>query len=93
MDVASTLRQAGSILLVISLLGFAVWKLRRPGEALGWNWRGAAAKGREMQAVERLALTPQHSLHLVRMHGCEIVIATHPQGCTLLSEKSGGLHE
>jgi flagellar biogenesis protein FliO len=38
-----------------------------------------------MVAVERLSLTPQHSLHMVRVNGREFVVATHPQGCTLVT--------
>ena len=51
-------------------LGFG----RRPGS------------GRSLASLERLALTPQHSLHLVRIHGREIVVATYPHGCAVLTE-------
>ena len=96
MDVAATLRQAFSILLVFSLLGFVLWKLRRPGSPIGSLWRKAlwpkpGGSARALETVERLALTPQHALHLVRVQGREIVVATHPHGCTVLSEKSGGV--
>jgi hypothetical protein len=30
-------------------------------------------------------LTAQHAVHLVRIDGRELVVATHPQGCSLLS--------
>jgi flagellar biogenesis protein FliO len=89
MDVAATLRQVFSILLVFSLLGLALWKLRRPGSSIGSLWRKPVGGARALEAMERLALTPQHALHLVRVHGREMVVATHPQGCTLLGEKSG----
>jgi flagellar biogenesis protein FliO len=89
MDVAATLRQVFSILLVFSLLGLALWKLRRPGKPIGSLWRKPAGSARALESVERLALTPQHALHLVRVRGREMVVATHPQGCTLLGESSG----
>jgi hypothetical protein len=38
-----------------------------------------------MVAVERLALTPQHTLHVVRINGRELVVATHPQGCSVVT--------
>jgi hypothetical protein len=38
-----------------------------------------------MIAVERLALTPQHTLHLVCIHGREVLLATHPQGCSAIT--------
>lgn len=84
MDVA-TLRQVFSVLLVFSLLGLALWKLRRPGTALRPLWRRPGASVRALEPVERLALTPQHVLHLVRVQGREVVVATHPHGCTVLS--------
>jgi flagellar biogenesis protein FliO len=90
MDLASTLRQVFSVLLVLSLLGLALWKLRRRSSPAGWWWWRKSAEGaRALETVERLALTPQHALHLVRVHGRELVVATHPQGCTLLGENSG----
>lgn len=91
MDVG-TLRQALSVLLVFLLLGFALWKLRQPGSgrSLTWRppWRRPAAAGRSLQAVERLALTPQHMLHLVRVDGRELVVATHPQGCSFMESRA-----
>jgi flagellar biogenesis protein FliO len=41
-------------------------------------------KGRSLEQVEKLSLTPHHALHLVRVEGREILVATHPQGCTLI---------
>jgi flagellar biogenesis protein FliO len=90
MDVAGTLRQVFSVLLVLSLLGLALWKLRRTGSPPGWLWRRALGGARALETVERLALTPQHALHLVRLHGGELLVATHPRGCTLLSENGPG---
>jgi flagellar biogenesis protein FliO len=79
-----TLRQALSVLLVFSLLGLALWKLRRPGFAFHPPWRRPRASARSLETIERLALTPQHMLHLVRVQGREVVVATHPHGCTVL---------
>ncbi len=42
------------------------------------------ARDRALETVERLALTPQHTLHVLRLRDTEILVATHPQGCTLL---------
>ena len=91
MDVGS-LRQALSILLVFSLLGLALWKMRRPGSFRS-PWRKPSANGRALETVERLALTPQHVLHLVRVQGREVVVATHPQGCTVLNAAAVQNHE
>lgn len=88
MDIA---RQALSILLVFALLGLMLWKLRAVGRAgIGAGfWNRARSGARSLESVERLALTPQHALHLVRMNGRELVVATHPQGCSLLVKSPG----
>lgn len=85
MDVA---RQVFSVLLVFALLGTCLWFARRGGRI---TFRGLAGtripkKTKSLTAVERLVLTPQHTLHLVRIDGRELVIATHPQGCSVVSE-------
>jgi flagellar biogenesis protein FliO len=79
-------RQTLSVLLVFALLGLALWKLRRLGNGVAGAalWNRARGAKRSLESVERLALTPQHALHLVRMNGREVVVATHPQGCSIL---------
>jgi flagellar biogenesis protein FliO len=42
---------------------------------------------RRMQVIERLPLTPQHSLHLIRIDHRLMVVASGPGGCSLLEEK------
>jgi flagellar biogenesis protein FliO len=92
MDVGSFTRQVLSILLVFGLLGFTFWKLRRGGSPALFRspWRRNASGGRAMESLERLVLTPQHALHLVRVQGREIVVATHPHGCTLIGDSAKG---
>lgn len=84
-------RQIAAVMLVFAMLGAALWILRRGG-SLRFT-RGARPSGgrvRSLEALERLALTPQHSLHLVRIGGREVVVATYPQGCVLLTERALG---
>jgi hypothetical protein len=88
------LRQFFSVLLVFALLGGALVLLRRGSSSslrlasFGKSLSFPKSKGRakSLESIERIALTPQHSLHLVRIQGREVVVATHPQGCALLSE-------
>jgi flagellar biogenesis protein FliO len=40
---------------------------------------------RKMQMVERLQLTPQHALCLVRLEDRTLLIGTAPSSCTLLN--------
>ena len=81
------LRQVFSVLLVFSLLGAVLWMLRRGGRISFQGLARTRAMGstRSMVAVERLALTPQHTLHIVRIHGSEVLVATHPQGCSVVT--------
>jgi hypothetical protein len=85
------LRQVFSVLLVFSLLGAVLWVLRRGGRISfqGLAWKRAlgyqTGHARSMIAVERLVLTPQHTLHLVCIHGREVLVATHPQGCSVVT--------
>lgn len=78
--------QAASIAFVFALLA-ALWLIRRRGMPRVFD-RGPARRTRALHAVERLALTPQHTLHLLRVQfqgeGRELVVATHPEGCTTL---------
>jgi flagellar biogenesis protein FliO len=37
-----------------------------------------------LQVLERVRLTPQHSVHIVRAGNRHLTIAVHPTGCTLL---------
>jgi flagellar biogenesis protein FliO len=79
-------RQISAVFSVFALLGLALWTLRRGG-SLRFRGMGSERRGRSLETIERLALTPQHSLHLVKINGREVVVATHPQGCALLTEK------
>jgi flagellar biogenesis protein FliO len=81
--------QIGMVLLVFGLLGGLLWFAKRRGLAsfpmpsfskgLG---RGGSA--RRLEVLERVPLTPQHALHLVRVSDRTVLIATAPSSCTLL---------
>ena len=84
--VAQSARQALAVLLVFGLLGLTVWRFRKGGSLTLRRAKGV----RSLEAAERLALTPQHAIHLIRVQGREIVIATHPQGCTVIENGEAG---
>ena len=78
--------QALSVLFVLSLLGAALWWLRRKGMA-AVNFPGSGrGRPRSIHVVERRALTPHHSLHLVRVEERTMLIAASPGGCTILAD-------
>jgi len=79
------------VLFVFALLGAALWALRRgarmPGFSLRQGFSLPPGRTRRLASVDRLALSPHHALHLVRLGDREMVVATHPQGCTVLTER------
>lgn len=83
MDVA---RQAMALVAVFALLGAVLWGLRRAG-AVRFPMARMQGRARSLESIERIALTPHHALHLVKIHGREVVLATHPQGCTVVTER------
>jgi flagellar biogenesis protein FliO len=89
-----TTRQVLAVVFVLALLGAALWALRRGAGPLQARRRGQDKthdKTQALQIVDRIALTPQHSLHVVRAGACEWILVTHPQGCTIICEgKSSG---
>lgn len=80
--------QIAMVLLVFTLLGGLLWVLRRRGLAsLSLSGRRAGSV-RRMEVLERVPLTPQHALHLVRISDKVLLIGTAPSACTLLNEPS-----
>jgi flagellar biogenesis protein FliO len=46
--------------------------------------RAAGSNPRQLESIERLPLTPHHSLHLVRVEDRTVLVAVSPGGCSLL---------
>ncbi len=67
---------------VLGLMGLTLWWLRRSG------WSGAPQRrrpgSRKLEAVDRLPLGPQHTLHLVRVGGRGVLLACSPSSCLLV---------
>lgn len=82
-----TVRPLLAITFVLALLGSALWALRRGAGPLR-ILRSGKQPERGFKVVERIVLTPQHSLHVVRAGAEEWILATHPQGCNVI-QKSG----
>jgi flagellar biogenesis protein FliO len=78
------IQQTLVVIFVLGLLGAAIYWLRAQGIAR-FNGQGVGRSGaRRMQTIERLPLSPQHSLHLVNVSGRVLLIAVSPGGCSLL---------
>ena len=80
---------AGAVILVLALLALTVWLLRKKGLA---NFSAGALlnqRQRRLSVVERLALSPQHSLYLVQMTDELLLLGSSPAGISLI-EPAGG---
>jgi flagellar biogenesis protein FliO len=77
------IQQTLVVVFVLGLLGALLYWLRAQGIA---RFNGKIGRGgpRRMQTIERLALGPQHSLHLVNVSGRVLLIAVSPSGCSVL---------
>jgi flagellar biogenesis protein FliO len=80
------MQQTMAVVAVLMALGGAIYLLRSKG-IVQFGMKNAGAGVRRLQAIERLPLTPQHSLHLVKVAGRVMLIAVSPQGCSILDGK------
>jgi flagellar biogenesis protein FliO len=78
------LRQLGAVLSVFALLGAVVWLLarRRGAHLLGSGM--LRRTGGVITVVDRVRLTPQHSVHLLRIGRRGLLVSVHATGCSLL---------
>lgn len=78
------IQQTLVVVFVLGLLGATLYWLRGQGIAR-FGGKGLVRGGaRRMQTIERMALGPQHSLHLVNVSGRVLLIAVSPGGCSVL---------
>ena len=77
-------QQILAVVFVLALLGGTLYWLRSKGLARFTVKGIGRSSGRRMQSIERLPLTPQHSLHLVSVGGRVLLIAVSPGGCSIL---------
>jgi flagellar biosynthetic protein FliO len=74
-----------AILMVLGILCGGLWVLRRKG-LVQTNFRRPATRNGEprLEVLDRLALTPQHSVHLIRIVDRVLLVGLSPGGCNLL---------
>jgi flagellar biogenesis protein FliO len=83
-------RQSLAIAFVLALLFGLLWLLRKQGRI---RLRGSTAPSRLLESQGRLALTAQHTLHVIRAGPRQIVLATHPSGIAVVCELSAAASE
>jgi flagellar biogenesis protein FliO len=76
--------QITMVLAVFALLGALLWFAKRRGMASFPVSLRRAGGGKRVEVLERVPLTAQHALHLVRVGDRTVLIATAPSSCTLL---------
>ena len=81
------LTQLVSVLLVLGLLGAAVWWLRSQRSAPPLFRARRRGDERLLQCLDRLSLSSQHSLHLVRFADRVLLVGVHAGGCRLLESR------
>jgi flagellar biosynthetic protein FliO len=77
-------QQLFAIFVVLGVLCGGVWLLKRKGYAYSRVRRPNGAGHPRMEVVDRLALSPHHSLHLVRLADRTLLIGLSPTDCKLL---------
>jgi flagellar biosynthetic protein FliO len=73
-----------AVVMVLAILGGALWILKRKGIVQTSLRRPARSGEPRLEVIDRLALTPQHSVHLIRMGGRTLLVGLSPAGCNLL---------
>jgi flagellar biogenesis protein FliO len=76
-------QQLVAVLAVFGILGGSLWWLKGRGMAQvkGFSMRSGTQL---LRRVERLPLSPDTALHLIRMGDRAILIASSPTGCQVL---------
>ncbi len=80
-----SLNNVAAVAIVLALLGAFVSVFRSRGTArVRFPWLRPGDVSRTMQVMERVALSPQHTLCLVRVGEKSILISTSPSSCQIL---------
>jgi flagellar biogenesis protein FliO len=69
--------------VLLSLWGVVAF-LRKKGLAFSSGSLRPRKQAALIESLEKLRLTPHHSIHLLSVDGNRLLVAVHPQGVTLL---------
>ena len=82
-------QQIAFVIIVLALLAVAL-KMARDRGLAKFTIPGRPSRTRRMEVLERLSLTPNHSLHLVTVDGRTVLVGVSPGGCQLLEKTPVG---
>jgi flagellar biogenesis protein FliO len=86
-------QQLFAVVAVLGALCIVVWAMKRKGWARaplfgpGGPFRGARNprdSHTRLEVLDRLVLTPHHSVHLIRLADRTLLVGLSPNGCNLL---------
>jgi flagellar biosynthetic protein FliO len=79
-------QQSMAVFLVLGLLFGGLWLLRRKSlRGFGLIMPKQPRGVRQLRVIERVSLTPQHSVHLVQVADTLLVVGVSPAGCNSLA--------
>src|SRR5450631_2581017 len=79
-----------AVLMVLGILCGALWVLKRKGmvhtafRPSRFLRSSTRAGEQRLEVIDRLSLTPQHSVHLIRVADRMLLVGLSPGGCNLL---------
>ena len=79
-------RSLFGVAVLFGLLAALVWIARKKGTLIGLSRTGP--HGRILEVVERVALTSNHSVHLLRAGDRTLIVGVHGSGLTVLGDLS-----
>jgi flagellar biosynthetic protein FliO len=77
------------VAVILGVLCGGVWLLKRKGWAQTAMRRRRSDSEPRLEVIDRLVLTPHHSLHLVRLADRTLLVGLSPNGCNLLESAPG----
>lgn len=83
-------QQLWVVIVILGILCGAVWLMKRKGWIQTALRRSPENGQPRLEVIDRLQLTPQHSLHLVRWAHGTLLIGVSPNGCNLLEGGQDG---
>ena len=80
-----SIQQLLIVILVLSVLAGVLWTLQKRGLVRFAPAGMGSRNDRKLRLIERLQLSPHHSLCLIQLDGQTLLIGTAPSSCTLLN--------
>ena len=84
-------QQLVTVMVILGVLCGGLWVLKRKGWAQTTLRRSRTDGYPRLEVIDRLSLTPHHSLHLVRFADRTLLVGVSPNGCNLLEYPPGAV--